>query len=71
MFVRIVWSFYAPQDEAGSNKLPPSTAEKLKKQLKLAMTAMSVFGACWVFGFLLVFEQVSPSQSYYHVFYRS
>lgn len=56
IFIRVWWSVNYNKNQMGT-KVPQSDLERRKKQLKFAVTVMTLLGTAWIFGFFLIIKK--------------
>ena len=59
IFIRLSWSIFWKSKEDNEG-LPTREENKMKKQLKFAVTVMTMFGVGWILGFFLIIEEMNP-----------
>ncbi|KAL5272821.1 hypothetical protein ACHWQZ_G000853 [Mnemiopsis leidyi] len=58
IFIRLSWSILW-KNKKENDGLPTREEQKIKKQLKFAVTVMTMFGVGWILGFFLIIKEIN------------
>ena len=59
IFIRLSWSIFGFKNKNENEGLPTREENKIRKQLKFAVTVMTMFGVGWILGFFLIIEDIN------------